>query len=78
MNASTTELKEDSLKNLKKLELEIIRNKKGVRQFFDPVEWYIPISDNVDNVLTKLEKKNIELLKRFEKYAEDNYDSFGR
>jgi hypothetical protein len=89
LNASTTELKEDELKNLKKLELEIIRNtiyarhgftfnKKSVRQFFDPVDWYVPISDDVEKSLTTVEIKNIVLLKRFEKYAEDNYDHFGR
>lgn len=89
INASTKELKETDLKNLKKLDLEIIRNtiyarhgftfgKKSVRQFFDFVEWYVPISDNVESQLTPLEVKNIALLKRFEKYAEDNYDTFGR
>ncbi len=89
LNASTTELKEDDLKNLKKLELEIIRNtvyarhgytfsKRSYRQFFDPVDWYVPMYDNVEDSLTKLEQNNIALLKRFEKYAEDNYDTFGR
>jgi hypothetical protein len=89
INASTTKLTEDDLKNLKKLELEIIRNtifarhgysfkKKGYRQFFDYVDWYVPVTNNVDNALTSLEKENIILLKKFEKYAEDNYDTFGR
>ncbi|UUC45303.1 YARHG domain-containing protein [Flavobacterium cerinum] len=89
LNASTQKLTEPILKNLKKLDLEIIRNtiyarhgytfkKKSIRQFFDPVSWYMPVSDNVDNELTPLEKDNIALLKRFEKYAEDNYDTFGR
>lgn len=89
INASTTKLEEIDLKNLKKLELEIIRNtifarhgfsfkKKSYRQFFDPVAWYVPVSDDVSKELTPTEKFNIDLLKRFEKYAEDNYDSFGR
>lgn len=89
LNASTTPLTEDSLKNLKKLELEIIRNtiyarhgftfkKRSFRQFFDPVDWYMPISNDVTAELTSLEKENIKLLNRFEKYAEDNYDTFGR
>ena len=51
---------------------------KTVRQFFDQVEWYIPISSDVSSQLTKIEKENIAILKRFEKYAEDNYDTFGR
>jgi hypothetical protein len=77
------------LSRIQKLELEIIRNtifarhgytfkKKSFRQFFDPIDWYIPVTDNVSNKLTLLEKKNILLLNRFQKYAEDNYDSFGR
>lgn len=89
LNASTEKLDEETLKNLKKLDLEIIRNtifarhgytfkKKTLRQFFDPVAWYIPVSNNIDGQLTALEKENIALLKRFEKYAEDNYDTFGR
>lgn len=89
INSSTKKLTENNLKNLKKLELEILRNtiyarhgytfkKKSYRQFFDSVEWYIPVSENVDAKLTALEKANIKLLERFEQYAEDNYDSFGR
>ncbi|MEN2413855.1 YARHG domain-containing protein [Flavobacterium mesophilum] len=89
INSSTTKLNESQLKNLKKLDLEILRNtifarhgyafkSSTVRQFFDFVPWYVPISENVDAQLSETEKQNIALLKRFEKYAEDNYDSFGR
>lgn len=89
LNASTKLLKESDVKNLKKLELEIIRNtifarhgytfkKKAYRQFFDPVDWYIPVTDDMSGKLTKVEQQNIVLLNRFQKYAEDNYDSFGR
>lgn len=89
LNASKQKLTEKQLKNLKKLDLEILRNtifarhgysfkSKGVRQFFDQVAWYIPVSANVTNDLTDVEKENISLLQRFEKYAADNYDTFGR
>lgn len=89
INSSTQKLKESDIKNLKKLDLEILRNTifarhgltfktKTVRQFFNDVDWYIPVSDNVNDQLTEVEKGNVVLLKRFEKYAEDNYDSFGR
>lgn len=89
LNGSKTVLKEEDLKNLKKLELEIIRNtifarhgyafkKENYRQFFDFVDWYIPVSNNVTSALTAVEKENIKLLERFEQYAEDNYDTFGR
>lgn len=89
LNSSTTKLTEEDVKNLKKLELEILRNtifarhgytfkKKSYRQFFDPVDWYVPVSNDVSGELTAIEKSNIALLERFEKYAEDNYDTFGR
>lgn len=89
INASVQELKEADVKNLRKIDLEIIRNtiyarhgytfkKRTYRQFFDYVDWYIPISTDVTASLTEVEKKNIALLNRFEKYAEDHYDSFGR
>ncbi|WP_394776255.1 YARHG domain-containing protein [Flavobacterium sp.] len=89
INSSTQKLKESDIKNLKKIDLEILRNTifarhgltfktKTVRQFFNGAEWYIPISSNVNSELTSTEKQNIAILKRFEKYAEDNYDSFGR
>lgn len=89
LNASKMPLKESQLKNLKKLDLEIIRNtifarhgyafkSRGVRQFFDQVDWYVPVSSDVGPDLSETEKENITILKRFEKYAEDNYDTFGR
>jgi hypothetical protein len=89
INSSTQKLHESDVKNLKKIDLEILRNTifarhgltfktKTVRQFFDRVDWYIPISSDVNDQLTLTEKQNIVLLKRFEKYAENNYDSFGR
>jgi len=89
LNASTTALKEEDVKNLRKLDLQIIKNtifarhgyafkKQTFRNFFDPVEWYVPVKNNVDNDLTAIENKNIKLLDRFTKYAEDNYDAFGR
>ncbi|MCS4226844.1 YARHG domain-containing protein [Sphingobacterium sp. BIGb0165] len=89
INASKQKLAEKDLKNLKKLDLEIIRNtifarhgyaftKPSIRQFFDPVDWYVPVSKDVSSDLSSLEKDNIALLTRFEKYATDNYDTFGR
>lgn len=89
MNASKQSLAEKDLKNLKKLDMEIIKNavfarhgysfkKETYRQFFDTQEWYVPVSNNVDSDLSPLEKNNVALLSRMIKYAEDNYDSFGR
>lgn len=89
INASKQKLAEKDLKNMKKLDMEIIKNavfarhgysfkKETYRQFFDYQEWYVPVSNNVDNDLSPMEKENVALLSRMIKYAEDNYDSFGR
>lgn len=89
INASKQKLTEKDLKNLRKLDMEIIKNsvfarhgysfkKATYRNFFEQTDWYIPVSDNVDNDLSPLEKENVALLNRFIKYAEDKYDSFGR
>ncbi|MBF0598236.1 YARHG domain-containing protein [Faecalibacter rhinopitheci] len=89
INASSKKLTEKELKNLRKLDLEIIRNtifarhgysfsNRGVRQYFDFVEWYIPLFTNVEDKLTSIENDNIALLKRLEKYAEDYYEQYGR
>ncbi|WDF47400.1 YARHG domain-containing protein [Chryseobacterium sp. KACC 21268] len=89
INASKQKLTEKDLKNLRKLDLQIIRNtvfarhgysfkKETYRSFFENADWYVPVSNNVDADLTPLEKENVALLARFEKYAEDHYDTFGR
>ncbi len=89
LNASKQKLMEKDLKNLRKLDLEIIKNavfarhgyafkKQTYRNFFEQTDWYIPVSNNVDKDLTPIEKENVALLNRFIKYAEDKYDSFGR
>jgi len=89
INASKQKLTEKDIKNLRKLDLEIIKNsvfarhgysfkKATYRNFFEQTDWYIPVSNNVDNDLSPMEKENVALLNRFIKYAEDKYDSFGR
>jgi len=89
INASKQKLAEKDLKNLRKLDLQIIRNtvfarhgysfkKATYRQFFENTDWYVPVSSNVDADLSPLEKENVALLARLEKYAEDHYDTFGR
>lgn len=89
LNASKQKLAEKDIKNLRKLDLEIIKNsvfarhgyafkKQTYRNFFEQTDWYIPVSNNVDKDLSPMEKENVALLNRFVKYAEDKYDSFGR
>jgi hypothetical protein len=87
--ASQRELKPEDVENMEKYELELMRNeifarhgycfkKKILREEFEEEEWYIPNNTDVRAKLTPIEKKNIELIKRYEKYAEDYGDEFGR
>lgn len=89
LNASKQRLTENQLKGLRKLDLQIIKNsvfarhgysfkKDTYRNFFEQTDWYIPVSNNVDQDLTPIEKENVAMLNRFIKYAEDHYDTFGR
>ena len=89
LNASTQELTRDRVSNLKKADILVLRNaifarhgfsfkNKDLRTFFDMQSWYIPVSINIENELTALEKKNISLLMKYEQHAEEYYDVFGR
>lgn len=88
-NASTTELTSKMVENMYKRDLEVIRNtiyarhgysfqNRQMRYIFDRIDWYIPMSTDITAKLTPLEKKNIELLKRYENHAANYYDKFGR
>jgi hypothetical protein len=87
--ASQKLLKEVDVENLTKYELEMMRNeifarhgycfkKKNLRETFENEEWYVPNTVNVVDKLTEIEKKNIALIKRYEKYAEEYGDEYGR
>jgi hypothetical protein len=89
LNASNTVLTKADVENLKKGDLEIVRNtiyarhgysfkNQPLRVFFDAQSWYIPVHSNIKNDFTEIEKKNIALLLSFEKNAAEYYDSFGR
>ena len=89
LNASTTLLKSRDVENMYKRDLEVMRNaiyarhgysfqNRDMRHFFDQVPWYIPMSVDVTNELTEVERKNIEILKRYENHATSYYDRFGR
>lgn len=50
-----------------------------MRYFFDNyIDWYMPVNTDIRNSLTDIEKRNIELLKRYEEHAENYYDEYGR
>lgn len=87
--ASQRLLKEADVENAMKYDLEMMRNeifarhgycfkKKELRQYFENEEWYVPNTVSVVDKLTEIEKKNIALIKRYEKYAEDYGDEYGR
>jgi hypothetical protein len=87
--ASKRLLKEEDVENMMKPELEMMRNeifarhgfcfkKKSLREEFENKDWYVPNTIDIKNELTDIEKKNITLIKRYEKYAEEYGDDFGR
>jgi hypothetical protein len=88
-NASTDVLLKEQVANMKKPDILVLRNsifarhgyafkKEALRMYFSQQDWYIPISTDVTAELTPIEKKNVELLKRYEKNAKEYYDTFGR
>lgn len=87
--ASQQELKPEDVENMMKEDLVTMRNeiyarhgycfkKKDMRQYFEQLEWYVPDNVDVRDKLTDIEKKNIEIIKRYEKYAEEYGDEYGR
>jgi hypothetical protein len=87
--ASQRLLKPADVENLVKPELELMRNeifarhgycfnKKDLRQQFENEDWYVPNTVDIKGYLTDIEKKNIALIKRYEKYAEEYGDEYGR
>jgi len=87
--SSTRLLKAKDVENIRPEDLRIMRNEiyarhgysfrmRDMRSYFDSQDWYMPISTDVTSKLTTIEQKNQELIKRYEKYGADHYDSFGR
>lgn len=88
-DASQRLLKPEDVENLMKEDLEFMRNeifarhgycfnKKHLRQQFEMQDWYVPNTVDIKGFLTDIEKKNIALIKRYEKYAEEYGDEYGR
>jgi hypothetical protein len=89
LNASAKLLKVEDVENQPKGTLRIARNaiyarhgysfkNRDVRNYFERYEDYIPLTVDVRNDLTEIEKKNEALIKRYEDYAKDFYDEYGR
>jgi len=79
-NASTIILKKEDVENFYKDDLEIIRNviyarhgyifkSDNFKNIFKNVYWYHPVYEDVNDKLTEIELKNINLIKRCEQYA---------
>ncbi|HEX7261194.1 MAG TPA: YARHG domain-containing protein, partial [Luteolibacter sp.] len=87
--SSTRVLAAKDVENLKNEELRIMRNEiyarhgysfklADMREHFDKLDWYMPVAIDITTKLTKVEKSNAELIKRYEKYSAEYYDGFGR
>ena len=87
--SSGKRLTEADVENMKPAELRVMRNEiyarhgysfklADMRAHFDKLDWYMPMAIDITTKLTATEKKNAELIKRYEKYSEEYYDAFGR
>jgi YARHG domain len=87
--ASQRLLKPKDVENMMKEDLEFMRNeifarhgfcfsKKYLRQQFEMQDWYVPNTVDIKGFLTDIEKKNIDMIKRYEKYADEYGDEYGR
>jgi len=87
--ASQRLLKAKDVENMMKEDLQFMRNeifarhgfcfsKRDMRQLFEMEDWYVPNTVDIRGFLTEIEKKNIDLIKRYEKYAEEYGDEYGR
>ena len=87
--SSIKPLKEEDVENMKPADLRIMRNEiyarhgysfkiADMREHFDKLDWYMPMAVDITSKLTKVEKENAALIKRYEKYTNEHYDDFGR
>ncbi len=86
---SLVSLRNEDLENKSEWELRIMRNEVFARygyifkmpelkDYFLSQNWYVPQSEDVNNLLTPLEKDNIEKIKRHETYIGSQYNKFSR
>ena len=81
--ASERLLTSDDVSNMAGWDLKIMRNEiyarhgyifktEEMRSYFSYEKWYVPKYEKVDDKLTDVEKKNIELIKRYESRLGNN------
>lgn len=79
-HASQKLLVDEDVRNLSQYNLRIMRNEiyarhgfifqnTEMKNYFSTQPWYSPIYPDVNNMLTEIEKKNIQLIKRFETFT---------
>jgi len=51
---------------------------KHWRHYFEDKDWYIPTRTDIRDQITRIESKNIKLIKDLEEYWDLEYDSYGR
>ena len=89
LDMSSVLLDRSYLENKDEWELRIMRNEiyarhgyifklPELREYFMKQSWYVPVSEDVTNSLTSLEKENIELIKRYEEYIGSRYNKYSR
>ena len=82
-------LKSKDVENLYRPQIRMLRNlifarhgvsfeNKPVRYVFEAQDWYVPYTVDTQIKLTDIETQNLAVLKRYEAYAEDSYNSYGR
>jgi|CXWL01.1.fsa_nt_gi rRNA maturation endonuclease Nob1 len=80
--ASQRLLTDEDVRNLSQYNLRIMRNEiyarhgfvfqnTEMKNYFSTQPWYSPLYNDVNSMLSVLEKKNIELIKRYETFAGD-------
>lgn len=83
------ELKQEDVEGMVKGDIYILRNSIYARHgyafksiqladYFREQSWYLPIKSDIKKELSVIERKNVALLLRYEKNAEEYYDVFGR
>ncbi|MEO8666198.1 MAG: YARHG domain-containing protein [Ignavibacteria bacterium] len=86
---SLTKLTTADLENKTDWELRLMRNEvyarhgyifklPELRDYFLIQSWYVPQSEDVNDLLTPLEKENIEQIKRYESYVGSQYNKYSR
>ena len=89
INPSKEVLQNEIVENLTKADLYILRNAvfakhgmifkdKKLKAFFMEQSWYVPVATDVTASLTEVEKKNVDLMSRYEQNAKEYFQVFGR